>query len=106
MYPPSTWTMTRPCSPGASWAVIPRRWLRSQCAATVICSWLACRRGLTMALRHFPGIGPGPNGSAGAEVLQLVGTPWRITKAEIYAGDAASMELFPSEDDPIGQLLP
>jgi hypothetical protein len=39
-------------------------------------------------------------------VLQLVGTPWRITKAEIYAGDAASMELFPSEDDPIGQLLP
>jgi len=61
---------------------------------------------MTMALRYFPGIGPGPNGSAGAEVLQLVGTPWRITKAEIYAGDAASMELFPSEDDPIGQLLP
>jgi hypothetical protein len=45
-------------------------------------------------------------GSAGAEVLQLVGTPWHVTKAEIYAGDAASMELFPSEDDPIGQLLP
>ncbi|HTG49790.1 MAG TPA: acetoacetate decarboxylase family protein, partial [Gemmatimonadales bacterium] len=61
---------------------------------------------MTMALRHFPGIGPGPNGSAGAEVLQLVGTPWHITKAEIYAGDAASMELFPSEEDPLGQLLP
>ena len=45
-------------------------------------------------------------GSAGAEALQLVGTPWHVTKAEIYAGDAASMELFPSEDDPIGQLLP
>jgi arylsulfatase A-like enzyme len=61
---------------------------------------------MTIALRHFPGIGPGPNGSAGAEVLQLVGTPWHITKAEIYAGDAASMELFPSEGDPIGRLLP
>ena len=60
----------------------------------------------TMALRRFPGIGPGPNGAAGAEVLQLVGTPWHVTKAEIYAADAASMEFFPSEEDPIGQLLP
>jgi Acetoacetate decarboxylase (ADC) len=60
----------------------------------------------TMALRRVPGIGPGPNGAAGAEVLQLVGTPWHITKAEIYAGDAASMELYPSQEDPIGQLLP
>jgi hypothetical protein len=59
-----------------------------------------------MALRRFPGIGPGPNGAAGAEVLQLVGTPWHVTKAEIYAADAASMEFFPSEEDPIGQLLP
>ena len=60
----------------------------------------------TMALRRFPGIGPGPNGAAGAEVLQLVGTPWHVTKAEIYAADTASMEFFPSEDDPLGQLLP
>jgi hypothetical protein len=60
----------------------------------------------TMALRRVPGIGPGPNGAAGAEVLQLVGTPWHVTKAEIYAGDAASMELYPSQEDPIGQLLP
>jgi hypothetical protein len=60
----------------------------------------------TMALRRVPGIGPGPNGAAGAEVLQLVGTPWHVTKAEIYAGDAAGMELYPSQEDPIGQLLP
>jgi hypothetical protein len=60
----------------------------------------------TMALRRFPGIGPGPNGAAGAEVLQLVGTPWHVTKAEIYAADTASLEFFPSEEDPIGQLLP
>jgi acetoacetate decarboxylase len=60
----------------------------------------------TMALRRVPGIGPGPNGAAGAAVLQLVGTPWHITKAEIYAGEAASLELYPSKEDPIGQLLP
>jgi hypothetical protein len=60
----------------------------------------------TMALRRVPGIGPGPNGAAGAEVLQLVGTPWHITKAEIYAGEGATMEIYPSKEDPIGQLLP
>jgi Acetoacetate decarboxylase (ADC) len=60
----------------------------------------------TMALRRVPGIGPGPNGAAGAAVVQLVGTPWHITKAEIYAGEAASLELYPSQEDPIGQLLP
>lgn len=61
----------------------------------------------TIGLRRFAGVGPGPNGVAGAEVLQLVATPWHVTKAEIYAGDLASMEIYPSkEDHPIGQLLP
>ena len=60
----------------------------------------------TMALRRVPGIGPGPSGSAGAEVLQLVGTPWHITKADVYAGNAAGMELFRSKEDPIADLLP
>jgi hypothetical protein len=60
----------------------------------------------TAALRRVPGVGPGPNGAAGAEVVQLVGTPWHVTNAEFYAGDAAGMELFPSKEDPIGQLLP
>ena len=59
-----------------------------------------------MALRRFPGIGPGPNGAAGAEVLQLVGTPWHVTRAEIFAGDVASMEVYASKEDPIGQFLP
>jgi hypothetical protein len=59
-----------------------------------------------MTLRRIPGVGPGPDGVAGAEVLQLVGASWHVTKAEIFAGDAASMELFPSQEDPIGQLLP
>jgi acetoacetate decarboxylase len=60
----------------------------------------------TMALRRVPGIGPGPTGVAGAEVLQLVGTPWHVTKGEVFAGEAADLELFPSKEDPIGQLLP
>ena len=60
----------------------------------------------TMALRRVPGIGPGPNGAAGADVLQLVGTPWHVTKAEFYAADAANMEIFPSEEDPLSQILP
>jgi hypothetical protein len=60
----------------------------------------------TIALRRVPGIGPGPNGVAGAEVAQLVGTPWHITKAEFFAADAATLELFPSKEDPIARLLP
>ena len=60
----------------------------------------------TMALRRVPGIGPGPNGATGAQVVQLVGTPWHVTRAEIYAGDAAAVELYPSKEDPIGELLP
>jgi len=60
----------------------------------------------TMALRRFPGVGPGPNGFAGAEVLQLITTPWHVTKAEFYAGATADMEIYPSKEDPIGQLLP
>jgi len=60
----------------------------------------------TMALRRVPGVGAGPGGAAGAEVLQLVGTPWHVTKADIYAGNFAGLELYPSTEDPIGRLLP
>jgi hypothetical protein len=60
----------------------------------------------TMALRRVPGIGPGPDGATGAEVLQLVGTPWHVTQAEVYAGDGATIELYPAKEDPIGLLLP
>src|SRR6185295_15412043 len=60
----------------------------------------------TMALRRVPGIGSGPNGARGAEVLQLVGTPWHVTKAEFFAADAAALEIYPSEEDPLAQILP
>lgn len=60
----------------------------------------------TMGLRRIPGIGPGPNGAAGAEILELIGSPWNVTKAEVFAGLNASMELYPSKEDPIGRLLP
>lgn len=60
----------------------------------------------TMALRRLPGVGRGPNGFTGAEVLQLITTPWHVTKAEFYVGAAAGMEIYPSKEDPIGQLLP
>jgi len=48
----------------------------------------------TAALRRVPGIGSGPDGAAGAEVLQLVGTPWHITKADFFEGNAAGMEMY------------
>ena len=35
---PSTWITTQPCSLGASWAAIPRRWPGSQCATMEICT--------------------------------------------------------------------
>jgi len=60
----------------------------------------------TMALRRVPGIGTGPNGAFGAEVLQLVGTPWHVTKAEFCAADAAAMEIYSSKEDPLAQILP
>ncbi len=60
----------------------------------------------TMGLRRIPGIGPGADGAKGAELLQLVGSPWNVTKAEIFVGENVSMELYPSKEDPIGQFLP
>jgi len=60
----------------------------------------------TMALRRVPGIGTGPNGAFGAEVLQLVGTPWHVTKAEFFAADAAALEIYSSKEDPLAQILP
>jgi len=57
----------------------------------------------TIGLRTFPGIGP----EAGtAQVQQLVGTPWIITEAEIWAGEAPSLDLFATEEDPLMELLP
>jgi hypothetical protein len=60
----------------------------------------------TMGLRYFPGVGKGPNGVLGADVLQLISTPWVVTKGEIYKGLDTSMELFASKEDPIAKVLP
>jgi len=57
----------------------------------------------TMGLRYIPGIG---SKATEADRLQLVGTPWVVTKAEVYAGVNPSMEIYPSEEDPIAQALP
>ncbi len=65
--------------------------------------------GVREQLKHYisrftkPGIGKNSNKSA---VLQLIGTPWVITKADVFAGENPSMELYPSKDDPIAQALP
>src|SRR6185436_17805278 len=60
----------------------------------------------TMALRRVPGIGPGPDGAAGAEVMQLVGTPWHVTRAEFFAAADVSVELFSTKEDPLREILP
>jgi len=57
----------------------------------------------TIGLRTFPGVGP----EAGtAQVQQLIGTPWIITKAEVWAGETPSIDLFATEEDPLAELLP
>ena len=50
-------------------------------------------------------MGPGAKKNP-AEVLQLIGTPWVVTKGEIYEGLDASMDLVPLKEDPIAQKLP
>lgn len=57
----------------------------------------------TIGLRTIPGIG---KEAAEAEIQQLVGTPWVITKANVWAGIKPSIDLIPSKEDPIAQKLP
>ncbi|MBW2023200.1 MAG: acetoacetate decarboxylase family protein [Deltaproteobacteria bacterium] len=57
----------------------------------------------TIGLRTIPGVG---KASGHAEVQQLIGTPWIITRAEVYAGLNPSIDLIPSIEDPIAQKLP
>ncbi len=57
----------------------------------------------TMGLRYLPGVG---SKATEADTLQLIGTPWVVTEAEVYAGVNPSMEIYPSEEDPIAQALP
>jgi Acetoacetate decarboxylase (ADC) len=61
---------------------------------------------MTMGLRRIQGVGSGPTGQSGAEILQLISTPWVVKKATFYAGEEASLEFYPSAEDPIAQQLP
>jgi Acetoacetate decarboxylase (ADC) len=60
----------------------------------------------TMGLLRIPGVGPGPDGAVGARTILLVGSPWVVTKADIFIGVDPSIELYHSKEDPIGELLP
>jgi hypothetical protein len=57
----------------------------------------------TIGLRTIPGVGAD---SHKAQINQLIGTPWLITKAEVWAGLEPSVDLIPSEEDPLAELLP
>jgi hypothetical protein len=57
----------------------------------------------TIGLRTIPGVG---KDSDKAEIMQLIGTPWVITKATVWAGVQPSIDLIPSKEDPIAQMLP
>ncbi len=57
----------------------------------------------TIGLRTIPGVG---KSSATAQIQQLIGTPWVITKATVWEGLDASIDLVPSEEDPLAQNLP
>ena len=57
----------------------------------------------TIGLRTFPGVG---KDAGKTEVQQLIGTPWVITKAEIYEGLNPKIDLLMSKEDPIAKLLP
>lgn len=57
----------------------------------------------TIGLRTIPGVG---KAAANAEIQQLIGTPWIITRAEVYAGLNPSIDMIPSIEDPIARKLP
>jgi hypothetical protein len=56
----------------------------------------------TTGLRRFPGVGAGV---VSAKILEVVDTPWVVNKADIYVGQDASLEFYPSKDDPIAQYF-
>ena len=57
----------------------------------------------TIGLRTIPGVG---KNSVHAELQQLIGTPWIITRAKVYAGVNPSIDFIPSKEDPIASKLP
>ncbi len=57
----------------------------------------------TIGLRTVPGIG---KDAAKAQVQELVGTPWVITKATVWQGKAPSIDLHSTMEDPLAKMLP
>ena len=57
----------------------------------------------TVGYRTFPGVGKNAHTT---EVQQLIATPWIITKAKVWEGLDASIDLLPSKEDPIAKALP
>ena len=57
----------------------------------------------TIGLRTLPGVG---GKALQAEVQELIGTPWVITRAKVYAGLNPSLDLLSSPEDPIARKLP
>jgi hypothetical protein len=60
----------------------------------------------TTGLRRFPGVGAGPKGVVSAQILEVVDTPWAVNKADLYVGQNASLDFYPSKEDPIAQYFP
>jgi hypothetical protein len=60
----------------------------------------------TTGLRRFPGVGAGPKGVVSAQVLEVVDTPWVVSKADLYVGKDSSLDFYPSKEDPIAQYFP
>jgi hypothetical protein len=60
----------------------------------------------TTGLRRFPGVGAGPEGILSGQILEVVDTPWVVSKADLYVGQNATLEFYPSDEDPIAQYFP
>jgi hypothetical protein len=57
----------------------------------------------TIGLRTIPGVG---KDSDKAQVQQLIGTPWIITRATVWEGLDASIDFIPNEEDPLYEHFP
>ena len=57
----------------------------------------------TIGLRTFPGVGEHANQ---AEIIQIIGTPWVVTRAEVWAGVDPTIDFVASEEDPLHDHFP
>jgi hypothetical protein len=57
----------------------------------------------TIGLRTFPGVGKDADK---AQMQQLIGTPWIITRATVWEGLDASIDFVPNKEDPLFDAFP